>query len=140
MHEPRRRLTPLESEMTASHRPTVPGKPSLMDRLRRRRARRVPTTVAGAVAQGLIRLAIVAAVASGIALAVDHWTHRETAFGFYIVGAAVLATAFGLSAADVSSPRHYGRGERERRVSMSFSYVLAGAVVIAIGVAVEQLG
>jgi hypothetical protein len=137
VRERRRHLTPLESELTASQDRTVPGQRSLRERLRRKK--RPPTTWAGAVAQGLIRLGITVGVASGVAVAVNHWVDRGTAFGFYIVGAALLAVAFGLSAADFSTPHYYGRGERERRVSMSFSYILAGAVVVGIGVAIDFL-
>ncbi|SRR6266542_1143833 len=135
--ERRRRLTPLESELRTPDRATVPEGPGLRERLQLKR--RVPNTLAGAIAQGLIRLAIAVGAASGIALAVNHWADRGTAFGFYIVGAALLAVAFGLSAADVNTRHYYGRAERERRVSMSFSYVLAGAAVVGIGVVIDLL-
>jgi hypothetical protein len=138
MPERRRSLTPLESELRPSHTP-IADKPSVIERLRRRRERRPPTTLRGAVARGLLRLGIAVGVASGVALAVDHWTGRSTAFGFYVVGAAVLAIAFLTSASDLSTPYYYRRGNREQRIRMSFAYMLAGALVVAIGVAIELL-
>ncbi len=137
MPERRRSLTPLESELRAHQEAPITREPSLLDRLRRRRERRPPTTLAGVVARGLLRLAIAVGVASGVALAVDHWTGRTTAFGFYVVGAAVLAIAFLTSASDLSMPYYYRRGDREQRIRMSFAYMLAGALVVAIGVAIE---
>jgi hypothetical protein len=138
VRERRRSLTPLESELRPSHAP-IADKPSAIERLRWRRAKRVPTTLRGAILHGLTRLGIAVAVASGIALALDHWVDRGTAFGFYIVGAAVLAVAFGMSAAPIRTPYYYRQGDRELRVRMSFSYILAGAIVIAIGAAIELL-
>jgi hypothetical protein len=91
------------------------------------------------IAHGLLRLGLAVAAASGVALLVNHWAGRGTAFGFYIVGAAVLAVAFMNSAADVNSPYYYRVAERERRVNMSFAYMLAGAIVVAIGVAIDLL-
>jgi hypothetical protein len=79
--------------------------------------------------RGLIRLGIAVGVASGVALAVDHWTSRSTAFGFYVVGAAMLVIAFLTTAADVNTPYYYTGGEREQRVSMSFAHILTGARV-----------
>jgi len=133
----RRALTPLESELRAQHA-TAPAQPSFADRLRRRRARHAPKTLTGAIVLGLVRLTVAALIASGAALLVDHWLHRSSkAVGFYVVGAALLAAAVGMSSG-LSGRRSYGGAyERERRVSLSFSYILAGLVVIAVGVAIE---
>lgn len=139
MPERRRSLTPLESELRATHRTHRPHLPSRFERLRRRRERRPPTTLRGAVARGLIRLGLAVGVASGVALLVDHWTGRTTAFGFYVVGAAILAIAFFTSAADMGTGYWYRQGEREARVSRSFAYMLAGVLVVGIGVLVELL-
>lgn len=140
MSEERRRsaLTPLESELRFRDE-VAPAKASALERARRRfrRERRPPKTLAGAIAGGFLRLALALAGAALIALLVDHWMRRQTALGFYIVGGALLGVAVLMSAGDVGTPYYYGQGERERRVSMSFSYVLAGLVVIAIGVAIE---
>ena len=138
MPQRRRSLTPLESELRPDHRATV-AKPDRLARLRRRRERRPPTTFAGAVARGVLRLGIAVAAASGIALLVAHLTGRGTAFGFYVVGAGVLAVAFLTSATNMNTPYYYRVAERERRVSMSFAYMLAGALVVLIGVAIELL-
>jgi len=86
---------------------------------------------------GLLRLAISTGVASGLAVLIDRLTGRSAAFGFYILGAFVLAAGVLMSAGDVGSPYYYRQYDRERRVSLSFSYVLAGAIVIAIAVAIE---
>jgi hypothetical protein len=91
------------------------------------------------VARGLLRLGLAVGAASGIALLVNHFTDRSTAFGFYVVGAGVLAVAFLTSAADINSPYYYRVAEREQRVTMSFAYMLAGAIVVLIGVAIELL-
>lgn len=91
------------------------------------------------IARGLLRLGIAVAAASGVALLINHFVGRGTAFGFYIVGAAVLAVAFMTSAADVNSPYYYRVAEREQRVNMSFAYILAGVIVVAIGVLIDLL-
>ena len=82
-------------------------------------------------------------MASAVALLVDHWLHRATALGFYIIGAALFAVAFSTSAG--MSGRmggwymyHSAEG-RERRFNLGIAYIGAGAVVIAIGVTIEAL-
>jgi MFS family permease len=130
-------LTPLESELRFPD--TVqPQAPSAWRRTRRRlrRERRPPKTLLGAVAGGILRLGVAVTFAAALALLVDHWWHRTTALGFYIVGGALLAVAMGLSGG--TGRRYYtDQFDRERRVSTSFSYIAAGLVVIAIGVAIE---
>lgn len=84
-----------------------------------------------------MRLGIAVGLASLGALLVDHLLHRQTALGFYVVGGFVLAAAVLMSAGDAGTPYYYGQREREHRVRLSFSYILAGLVVIAIGVAIE---
>jgi hypothetical protein len=91
------------------------------------------------VARGMLRLGIAVGAASGVALLIDHFTGRNTAFGFYITGAAVLAIAFFTSASDMGTRYYYSRGEREQRINWSFAYMLTGALVIAIGVAIDLL-
>ena len=51
-----------------------------------------------------------------------------------------MGIAFFTSAGDLGT-RYYSssRNEREQRVNWSFAYMLAGAVVVAIGVAVDLL-
>jgi hypothetical protein len=139
VHERRRSLTPLESEL----RPKAyrePEAPSRWERLRRRE-RRPPKTTAEAVVRGLIILGIAIGVASGIALLVDHFTGRAASFGFYVVGAALLAIAFVTSAGGMGARPYYAaqgsRAEREQRVSWSFSYILAGALVVLVGVLID---
>jgi hypothetical protein len=130
-------LTPLESELRFPES-APPKPPSPWRRARRRftRERRPPATLQGAIAEGLGRLALATGLASLVALLVDHWLSRQTALGFYIVGGALLAVAVGTSGG--TGRRYYtNQRDRERRVSTSFSYVLAGLVVIAIGVAIE---
>jgi hypothetical protein len=130
-------LTPLESELRFQDL-GLPKAPSSWQRARRRlrRGRRPPTTLLGAIASGLLRLGLATGVASLVAMLADHWLGRQTALGFYIVGSGLLAVALGTSAG--TGRRYYtDQYDRERRVSRSFSYVLAGLVVIAIGVAIE---
>jgi hypothetical protein len=105
--------------------------------------RRRPTTLFGAILQGLVRLTVAVAVASGVALLVNHWLHRSTALGFYIVGAALLAVAFSTSAG--MSGRmggwymYHGAEGRERRLNVGVAYIAAGVVVILTAVAIEAL-
>jgi hypothetical protein len=113
-------------------------------RRRFRRKDRTPTTLVGAILRSLLRLTAVAVVASGIALLIDHWLRRSTALGFYIVGAALFIVAFSTSTG--ASGRMGGwyyaldAGGRERRFNLGIAYLAAGAVVVAIGVAVEAFG
>jgi hypothetical protein len=140
VRERRHSLTPLESELRPAARPGAAQ--SRFERFRRRREKRPPKTTSEAVGRGLIRLGIVVGAASGIALLVDHFTGRSTAFGFYIVGAAIFAIAFMTSTGGMGVRMSYSdisRAERERRVNWSFAYGLAGALVIAIGVLVDLL-
>ena len=141
MTEPRRRrtLTPFESELRFDD-PLHPAAPKRQARLRRRRKeRQPPTTLRGAIAHAVVRLLLVLAIATGAAVLVDHLAHRQAAFGFYVVGAFVLLAGFMLSAGNVNTPYYYSTGEREQRVRMSFSYVLAGFVILAVAVAVDAL-
>jgi hypothetical protein len=133
----RKSLTPLESELRFQE-PAAPRAPSTWQRAHRRfkRERRPPSTLAVAIAAGLLRLALAAGAASLVALLANRLLGRQTALGFYVVGGALLAVALGTSGG--TGRRYYGtQYDRERRVNLSFSYVLAGLVVIAIGVAIE---
>ena len=144
--EPRKRrpLTPLESELRPSgweferERRRSPVR-RVLRRLRRRRE--PPKTLAGALARGVVRLALTVAVGAGIAALLVRWLDRPLSVGFYIVGGAMLAAAFFLSAADTHTPDHalLGEpGEREYRVRSSFAYVLMGLVLIGVGVVLEM--
>ncbi len=92
------------------------------------------------MARGLLRLGIAVGAASGVALLIDRFTGRGTPFGFYVTGAALLGIAFFTSASPMGT-RYYSssRGEREQRINWSFAYMLAGALVVAIGVAIDLL-
>jgi formate hydrogenlyase subunit 3/multisubunit Na+/H+ antiporter MnhD subunit len=139
--ERRHSLTPLESELRV--RPDVePGKPTLATRFRRRFHRDEPTTMAGVLLRAVSHLAVAVALASGIALIVDHFMHRNTAVGFYIVGAALLAVAFGTSTGlgrAAAWTYGYGPDAPARRLNMGVPYVVAGAFVLAIGVIIEAV-
>src|ERR1044071_4146109 len=94
--EPRRfrQLTPLESELRIPEPPrrvrVTPWR-----RLRSWRARRrPPKTLRGALALGLLRLAVAGAVGTVVALLLARWLDRPTHVGFYLAGAAALAVAF----------------------------------------------
>ena len=139
MTEPRRRrtLTPFESELRFDD-PLHPAAPKRRRR-RRRKGRQPPTTLRGAIAMALVRLFVVVALATGVAVLLDHFADRPAAFGFYVVGAFVLLAGFMLSSADMGTRYYISSGEREQRVRMSFSYVLAGFVVMAVAVAVDAL-
>ena len=101
--------------------------------------RQPPTTLRGAIARAVVRLLLVIAIATGVAVLLDQLADRPAAFGFYVVGAFVLLAGFMLSAGNVNTPYYYSSGEREQRVRLSFSYVLAGFVILAVGVAVDAL-
>jgi hypothetical protein len=136
----RRSLTPFESELRFSEDSLEAGRPTLLDRWQRRRSRKAPTTLRGAIAQGFLRLGVAVGLASGLAGLIDLWLGRGAALGFYVVGAAVLAVAVGTSAGMGGRfGAYYLIGDRERRVNLSFAYALAGGIVIAIGVAIEAL-
>ena len=145
MPERRRTLTPLESELRATE-DVAPAAPELRTRFERRfrRRRRQPTTLVGALLHGVLRLAVAVAVASGIALLLDDWLHRSAALGFYIVGAALLAVAFGTSTglgrAATWQAYSYGAETQARRLNLGVAYILAGALVLGIAVAIEAAG
>jgi hypothetical protein len=137
----RHSLTPLESELR--HRPDVePGKASLLTRMQRRFRRQGPTTFAGVLIRGFSHFAVAVAVASGIALLVDHLMHRKASLGFYIVGGALLAVAFGTSTG-VGRAAAWSEGYEpsglSRKLNMGVPYVVAGAIVLAIGVLIEAV-
>ena len=142
MTEPRRRrtLTPFESELRFDDpfHPTAP-KRSRLRRRRHRKGRMPPTTLRGAILHTVVRLVGVVAIATGAAVLLDHLADRPPAFGFYVVGAFILFAGFMLSSADMGTRYYSSRGEREQRVRMSFSYVLAGSLIIAVAVAVDTL-
>jgi hypothetical protein len=96
------------------------------------------------VVAGLSRLAIAVALASGLALLIDHWVHRSSSLGFYIIGAGLMAVAFGSTTGVGRAWRvvelYDGQDSRARRMNLGFAYVLAGAAVIGIAVAIEALG
>jgi hypothetical protein len=142
MNEPRRRrtLTPFESELRFDD-PFHPGAPKRLSRLRRRRRkeRQPPTTLRGAVAHAVVRLVLVVAIAAGVAVLLDRLADRPAAFGFYVVGALVLLAGFMLSTGNTGTRYSYSLGEREHRVRLSFSYVLAGFVILAVAVVVDAL-
>lgn len=136
--ERRRQLTPMESELRAQAHPRATPRSGSWSRFRSwRRRRRPPRTLRGALAAGLVRLAVTTCLGAGAAWLIAELLGRDLSTGFYIAGAAVLAVAFMSSAADMGSPYYADRGEREYRVSSSFSYVLVGLVLIGIAVALE---
>src|ERR1041385_3750218 len=132
-----RRLTPLESELRIPA-PAPPARSTPWRRYRSwRAARRPPQTLRGVLVRGLLRLAVAGATGTGAALLLAHLLGRPVHVGFYLAGAAVLAFAFMYSAADMGSP-YQNQFEREHRVRASFSYVLVGAVLIGVAVALER--
>jgi hypothetical protein len=131
--EPRRfrQLTPLESELRVPEPPRR-VRVTPWSRFRTWRARRrPPKTLLGALGLGLLRLAIAGGLGTVLAFLFAYWLDRPTHVGFYLAGAAALAVAFMSSAADMGTPYHYDRGEREYRVRASFSYALVGAILSA---------
>jgi hypothetical protein len=86
----------------------------------------------------LVRLLVVVAVATGAAVLLDHLAHRPAAFGFYVVGALVLFAGSCCRARTWAPVLHLTR-KREQRVRLSFSYVLAGFVILAVAVAVDAV-
>jgi small-conductance mechanosensitive channel len=137
----RRTLTPMSGEVVVR---------DISDEVRRARPRRLATllrlphlpharTTTGAIAIGLVRVAIALVPCIGIALLIDHFLDRSPAIAFYLVGASVLATAFLFAAADTESRYYWDAEEREERVRMSVSYMLVGGLLIAIGVVLESM-
>jgi MFS family permease len=143
MTEKRRSLTPLESELRAREESVAPAPPGLVTRLRRRYRQdpRRPATIGGVLMRALMRLGVAVTVASAVALLIDHWLHRSRALGFYIVGAALLAVAFSTSvgASGQMGGWYFYRGPQEqaRRINTGIAYIVAGALVIGIAVAIE---
>jgi hypothetical protein len=137
--EPRRRrqLTPLEAELRPRELPREPRPPGLLRRILRRRERRPPTTLAGAIGRAVVRLGVVVAVATAAALLVDHYLHRATSLGFYIAGAFVLAASVLMSTSAPGQPYYFRQAGREGRVSLSLSYAFAGFVIIGIAIAID---
>jgi hypothetical protein len=138
VRERRHSLTPLESELRPQARPE-PDAPSRLERFRRRE-KRPPKTTGEAVVRGLIILVVALGAATGVALLVDHFTGRSASFGFYVVGAAILAIAFFTSAAPMGNYYYsFSSGAREQRINWSFAYMLVGGLVIVVGVLIDLL-
>jgi hypothetical protein len=136
-----RKPTPFESELRATESVSA-GTRSVWQRLltwRRQKRDRVLQAPGGYVILGLARLGVAFAAGAGVAVLVARLFDRSLAIGFYIAGAAVLALAFFLSAADEQTPYYYGRDEREYRVSVSLSYGLVGLVLLGFGVVLETV-
>jgi ABC-type Co2+ transport system permease subunit len=76
-----------------------------------------------------------------VALLIDHWLDRSPALGFYIVGAALLAVAFttstGMSGQMGGWYFYRGAQEQARRINTGLAYIVAGATVLGIAVAIE---
>jgi hypothetical protein len=139
--ERRRSLTPLESELRPRSEP-ADERAGPYERWRARRERRPPTTTRSVVARGLLRLGIAVGAACGIGLLLDYLTGRGGSFGFYVVGAALFTIAFFTSASPMGSRTQYStasRDDREQRVRWSFAYILAGVVLVLIGVAIDLI-
>jgi hypothetical protein len=116
-----------------------PGQKSWRERLRRER-RGAPTTRAGAIGRGLVRLVIWVAIGVGIAMLLDVFIHRTTAFGFYITGGALLAIGFLTSTGSSRGAGYVSQYERSGRVTRSLVWVLVGVLILAIGVMIEAFG
>jgi hypothetical protein len=113
--------------------------PRLRDRVRRSE-QRSPSTLGGVGVHGLLRLGLAVGLASGVAYGISAAAGRGPAFGFYLVGAILFAVAVGSSTRDRTRFYYlYSAEGHERRVSMSLAYILAGAIVVGIGVAIEAL-
>jgi hypothetical protein len=139
-----RRLTPISGELRAEAPYAESSrKPGLRSRYGEwRRRHRTPKTLRGAIALGLLRLAVALAIGAGIAVLASELLDRSLAVGWYIASCVMLFIAFMTSAAPQNVPYYdsISLGDREVRVNRSFSYVLVGLVLAGIGVALEITG
>jgi hypothetical protein len=142
----RRTLTPLESELRATTRSTEPLRqtkpPGPWRRLRRWRAgRRPPRTLAGAIALGLVRLAVGLATGSGLALLLARWMDRPAAIGFYLVGAVILLSAMvGARAGRQRMVYEYTEAGRPVRAAPGLTLAAVGLLLIVAGAILETVG
>jgi hypothetical protein len=142
--QPRRSLTPLTSELSQTFEPARPA--------RKRRPPRLPrlptaSTWAGAIVIGVARfliiVALLAALAAGIALLLVRGTDiapaRAFTLAFILLGALITLGGFFSSAADMGTEFYYDAGERDSRVSSAFVYVSVGVALLVAGVVIDSV-
>jgi hypothetical protein len=136
-----RKLTPFESELRATAPVTRPlerppgGVRRLLTRLRRRRP---PTTLAGAIARGLVTIGVILAIGLALAWLVASWVDRDVATVLYLGGAMLLlgGLAFARSGPDVDE---YGRTAPPVDIRPGLPIAAAGVLLLAAGVVAELI-
>jgi hypothetical protein len=137
-------LTPFESELRATARPTEPWeqrKPGPWRRYRDwRRRRRPPQSLAAALALGVLRVGLTVAVGAVLAWIVAGWLDRETAIGFYLVGTALLVCGVAAFAGhrEASVWEHADSGPVVHRARPGVGLVGCGLVLVVLGALVES--
>jgi hypothetical protein len=139
-----RKLTPFERELRASAPATesaVPGEPGLWRRFSRwRRGRRPPETLRGAVALGIVRLAVGLALGSALALLLAHLLDRAAPIAFYVVGAVILLS--GLLGAQASRQRaayEYAESGSAVRARPGVTLAAVGVLLLLVGAILETV-
>jgi hypothetical protein len=137
-------LTPLPGELRAearASRPLEPAWPGPRSRLADWRRRRRPAqTLGGAVAFGLLKLAIGLTVGSGLALLLAHLLARPAAIGFYVLGSVVLLAALvGAQASRRRTAYEYGESGRPPRARPGLLLAAVGILLIATGAILETV-
>ena len=141
----RRGLTPLESELRAETQPPLRHeRPRPQGPLRRlsdwRRRPRPPRTLAGAVALGLLKLAVGVALASALAVLLARLLGRPSAIGFYVLGAIVLLSALvGAQASRQRMVYEYGESGRPPRARPGMLLAAVGVLLILVGAMLETV-
>jgi hypothetical protein len=135
------KLTPFESELRATAPISQPldQPPGAVRRLLRRlRRRQPPTTRAGAIGRGLIRLGVLVALGVVVSWVVAVWLDQAVPTILYIVGACVLVGGVAFVQEPVVDA--HGRAASPVEVRPGPTVAAAGVVLLAAGVLFEILG
>jgi hypothetical protein len=103
-----------------------------------RRRRTTPRTVGGAIALGLLRLALGVAFGATAAVVLARLLDRPTSIGCYIVGSVMLLGALvGARANREREPYEYAQAGAPPRPAPGVTFAVVGALLIVAGAVLE---